>query len=259
MRKDFEHYSDFIDVTANRPNSISSANYYDGWSGPDGGETLEGSLKLARKGWDKGRSDVRAIANLLTIDVERPAIGYDVVGDTWDMGKVINGEPECAMLWVHEEKEKPIISVCVNTTVSAYINESLIRTRGAAILALIEAIELTGRRVELTCIFSEGPNNGWRGGKPWDIRVTIKHADEPAQDDMIAFAVAHPAFSRRFGHGVTGQGIYPGSPAGIEDEYDIYIPEMMMGKGPWGDKEKTLEWIKAHLKTYGIDWAGEED
>lgn len=251
MRFYFDNYSEFLEYAVAHPNHISTAKYYDDWAGNDA-PTYEKALEYARKGWTSGRRAIRAITDTLNVagKVHKAEIQYDVVGDCWDMGRVVSGMPESAMYWEDTEvlqEHGKLIHIIVNTTVSSGINEKHIRARGSAILAMVEALETAGKRVSITMVFTEGDSGA-------HVEVPIKQLDEQIQDDLVAFAVAHPAFSRRFGHAVTGRGIYPGNPK--NPECDIYIPMMMWGEEQWTSEEKTLDWIKGYLEKYGVTYEG---
>jgi hypothetical protein len=243
----FDSLTAFLE-TAKLGTAIGKAVYSEGWAGQDA-KTYAEALKLAEYGWPDGRKEVRAIADNLSLadKVHRQEIVYDVVGDCWDMGKAVAGEPECAMSfedYPEEQNGLNIVKIIVNTAFSGGIDESIIRARGAAILALLEALETAGKRLELWAIFSE--NNGY------DVRVCVKHSDETAQDDLIAFALAHPSFSRRFAHLVTGTGITPGNPIGITEECDLYIPACHISDKRWQSEGSMLAWITAELAKYGV-------
>ncbi len=251
----FDTFTAFLEA-AKKGTAIGKDRYSDGWAGQDA-VTYPEALKLAENGWPNGRKDVRAIADKLELasHVHRQQIINDVVGDCWDMGKVVTGEPECAMLFESIPEEQTgvnIIRLVVNTAFNAGFNESLIRARGAAILALVEALELAGKRLEITAIFSEA-SGGWREN-PDDVRVVIKHSDETAQDDLIAFALAHPSFSRRFAHLIVGHGISPGDPADCLNLEccDLYIPACHLSDKRWSSEQSMLNWIKSELAKHGV-------
>lgn len=246
----FDTYEEFIDYADRNRNHISGARYTDGWAGRDA-VTYDAALNLARKGWESGRTKIRSLVDKLNIagHVHRQTIQFDVTGDCWDMGRVVSGVPECAMNWEVTEdvnEHGKIIEMIVNTTVSGGIDESLIRTRGAAILAMIEGLETVGYRVGITMLFCESSG--------FHVEIRVKNPDEQMQDDLIAFAVAHPSFSRRFGHAVTGRGILPGNPNEIEKQCDIYIPMMGLWEPQWMTEKSTIDWIKEYLSKYGVKY-----
>lgn len=253
----FLGYYSFIEEAMAKPNSISTKRYErrnffqeDYWAGKDA-VTYEEACDLARKGWTKGRQEILEISKKINIRgrVKLPQIAYDVTGDCWDIGRLVAGDPEPAMYWTPGSTDihghGKCIKIIVNTATSAVISESIMRLRGANVLAVIDALEAVGYTTEIWAIFSE--NSGH------DIRVRVKDQGEQIGDDIISFAVAHPSFSRRFGHAITGRGIMPGNPTGIEEECDIYIPAMLYGAGPFESEEGAYAWLIGILAKYEIE------
>lgn len=246
----YESYSDFLDASLPKSEScwISNARYSDNWAGKDA-VTLSGAIILATKGWTAGRTEVRAITDNLNVagKVNRQVITYDVTGDCLDVGRLVTGEPECMMSFTSIEdtnEQGNIIKLVVNTATSAGISEAIMRRRGAIVLSLIEALEIVGKRLEVWALFSE--SNGY------DMRVCVKRSDETAQDDMLAFAIAHPSFSRRFCHAILGHGISPGNPEGIESESDIYFPSLHLNDKQWQSDSAAMAWLVSLLGKYGV-------
>jgi hypothetical protein len=249
----FKNASEFYTEAISKGGYIATAQYYDNWAGKDA-VTWEAAQKLALVGWNSGRSAITALSDKLNITsrIARQEIVFDVTGEAgFDVGRMFSGEPECMMDWrdseeLAENPGKQSIHIIVNVTFSGGINESIIRARGAAIMALIEALDMSGKIVSVDCIFAEG-HKGGQG-----VYIPIKKAGDMLQRDLICFAVAHPSFSRRFGHAITKTGISPGTPAGIQKECDIYIPEAFITAEQWKSEASCLKWITEKLAEYGV-------
>lgn len=246
----YTSYGAFLDASLAKVRNcwIGSAPYSDGWAGHDA-KTVDEAIQIASKGWTAGRTAVRTIVDSLNVagKVNRQVIQHDVIGDTWDIGRIAIGDPEPGMYFSEIEdtnEQGKIIKIMVNTATSAGISEAIMRRRGAIVLSLIEALEIVGKRIELWCMFSETSGD--------DIRVCVKRSDETAQDDQIAFCAAHPSFSRRFCHAILGHGIMPGNPPDAPLDCDIYFPSLHLNDKQWQSDSAALAWLVELLKGYGV-------
>ncbi len=259
MRHIFKSYFEFLDAAKSKADDYKRINgnrhwaageYLDGWAGDDA-PTFAQAVSYAEQGWARGRASVMAIVDKLNVagKVHKKEIRFDVTGDACDIGRLLEGDPECMMYLENLEEQTEqgnIIKIIVNTTFSGAIDESIIRRRGAAILGLIEGLEASGKRVELDMLFAEQDKHGEY------VRVTVKTTDQPISEDLVAYTVAHPSFSRRFCHLITGRGIMPGNPHGIESECDIYVPMAMYGASEWKSESACLAWAIKYLEKYGV-------
>lgn len=105
------------------------------------------------------------------------------------------GTPESMMYPVEVERQTRIARICVNISTSASVNPQSIINRGAAIVALIDRLQIEGWRIELSVV--------WMGlvscnhNDTMSYRVVVKQAHEPIDMDRISFALAHPSMVRR--------------------------------------------------------------
>lgn len=161
----------------------------------------DGTLAMAKRGWSEGAALVRQIA--LTV-MARPSSereakwGYDVAGDFPDVGRFMSGRPDNMRRRRSTHGRAPIITICVNQSVSGGTRATAFRNFGAALLAMIDQIEHTGRRVELFTGFA----GIMRGGHLVTALTRVKGADEPVDLGALAFGTAHPAFFRRLGFAI---------------------------------------------------------
>lgn len=87
----------------------------------------------------------------------------------------------------------PIVRIAVNMSASASVSAKHIVNRGAAIVALIDRIQSTGRRVELIAI-----KHGQSLNHQFVWAVTVKRPEEQVDMDRIGLAFATPIMLRRF-------------------------------------------------------------
>jgi hypothetical protein len=234
-------------------------------------KTYPEAYKLASEGWKSGADKLRLQLDKIDVSsyVKKPETAFDVYGDYgFDMGKVMSGEPECMMTLQESEEladssDGPIIKMVVNTVLSASIPVEVVMRRGAAICAIIDALETSGKQVELTMVCS-----AWCGSQCFTHIVPLKNPGEPLQIDQIAFSIGHPSIERRFNFialnlfdawSITTHSY--GSPCDIQEsaiaEVDIYFPQMHGSEEQWQSVEACQEWIKARIHDFGIKFEGE--
>jgi hypothetical protein len=247
--------SDF-DVTAARGSSRRESSGA-AW---DANTSFDGAILLAEKGWPEGRDMMAAFASKLDVSgmVAKPEIVYDVIGNGGiDMGRYMTGEPECMIDWLetdvplHERIGGKIIHIVVNMAASAGISANIMQRRGAAVMALVDALEQAGKRVDITLV---------ECCAEFQISIPIKSAEYQPQADQIAFALVHPAMLRRIGFSLTAQcgegglncakghyGVPSNNPHG-----DLYIPSAYYGDDQWSSDTKALAWVKQILTEQGV-------
>lgn len=195
------------------------------------------TARMMREGWPEGRDQIEEFV----IDIEKRVMGYlpivevirDVQGDWLDMGAFVTGEPECwgqfhDTDYYQERKGGKIIHVVLNIDVTWKPFE-----RGAAGVAIIDALERSGHRVVADAV----ANTTGRGNRLLETRIRVKNSHEPVQLDKLAFLFAHkdilgrvlfacwerlPLPIRKLYRFDNGYG-YVG-PVPREDQGDIYVP-----------------------------------
>ena len=246
----FIDYADAF-ASADHNNRVSVSSWY-----ADNG--YEDALRLARNGWPEGRRSVEAITERLNITgrVARPDIVFDVIGEGgFDIGLALAGIPECAMDWRDSDQmvansNGPIVRMVVDISTSAGIGANVIKRRGAALLALVDALEAAGRRVEIEAVYFCSRRN-------YQITIMLKAAGDALQIDQIAFALAHPAFLRRFCHMADPRS--NAYPAIQKSDADIYLGPMALyhgGAAFWNSEESSGAWIRNQLGQFGVALEG---
>jgi len=262
------NFSDSINAAeANVKNVCSSVSageskYYGG--------TFKNAIRLAREGWPEGAKHVDSIITGLNISgrIAKPEIFFDVTGESgFDAGRIATGEPECMMEWRSSAKQtqtskKPrILRILLNRASSDGIESTAACNRGGAILGLIEALELSGRSVELWTV-----DACKLGSKQCDIYIQVKAAGEKLSIDKIVFATMHVSYERRIAFSLIGTqgptGAYNakignmGMPCTALDAplFDVYFDKMhFLERHIWNDKEKTIQWAKNKLAEMGVE------
>jgi hypothetical protein len=145
-----------------------------------------------------------------------------------------------------------------NIVASAGVSPQVIMIRGAAICALVEALEMSGRRAEV--IMACGVRNG---ANTYSITVPVKEPDQPLDMDRLAFMLCHPAVLRRFVFSLmetesatvrrelSVPGCY-GHAADTDTEGDVVVGRADWSNPAWRSVEGAREWVLNALREQGV-------
>ena len=231
---------------------------------------FKGAVELARTGWALGRERVEEQAMRFRDDVvrdhaetfARPATVRAFAGPMVNVGRYIAGVPDAMLTRKRTEMESPVVDILCNVAASGSIGAETYFTRGAAIAALADLLELTGRRVRVrTVMATQTTGNGTHS---INIYTTIKNPGDPLQLDALAFTLAHPAFMRRLGFSIMEQapkkvraaigigdcGYGYGTPTNVDNTADIYMP-CILSSEDWSER-RANEWVREQLVMLGV-------
>lgn len=214
--RDYPSFTDWLDDAELRHSEIPTVErdsrktgYGSDWTGASDFKT---ALKLAREGWPEGRDHVsRRSERFQTfvhasgrVEDRAPTLVTGVAGSMVNVGLYLAGEPESMMSWQMHDATAPVVELVLNITVSSSMGHQAIINRGAAACALVDLLELSGKRVEVTVALAVGTTTQEDDPrhKYIDYRVIVKHAQDPLQIDQLAFALAHPSSLRRIGFSI---------------------------------------------------------
>lgn len=151
--------------------------------------------------WVRGASDLlRAKAPdtpELTTLIDDLKLELVPQGGAVDVGEFLQNSPECFYGIEEQQVEKNITRVVVSTSSAASVDASDMLNRGRAILSLVDALERNNCSVELVALV--GYQRDLNGRTGMEGYITVKQAGEPWTATSAAFALAHPAMSRRLG------------------------------------------------------------
>lgn len=276
MRNTFQTWGEFLDFAENRVNAAREINRLNsrgvGFENTSFTEThsLGEALTLARNGWPEGEAYAKPLAealfNKVSSLVEREEMVHDVVGNSVDVGAYLNDDPEC---WTRMEthiadgNSPKIFRIVYNTSISYGIDKQTIIGKGAAIAALIKALEYAGHRAEVWtiawCMAVQSADKD--ASRPdHETRVLVKSAEQDLDFGRLVFALAHPSTPRRLGFAcfeadpiVNRVARTYGYPCDCSsDRGDIYIGKSFYGEPQWRDAESVIAWILETLKTQGV-------
>ena len=250
-----------------RRRSRSNANGHDEswWGCTD----IHDACAQARRGWHRPNEFMGMVDNIealcakaLQFDVPH----YDVTGAVPDVGLYLGGEPECMIDFVSREVAKPMFArIFVDSSVSWNVPVDVIQRRSAAIVALLDAVEFAGVRVDLDMGNVVRTSTGTQSGSVMMPIIPVKACDEPLDIDLLNFAMVSAASSRMLGFSMRERLFDPATewskwrmhdgnycyPLGEIDEYpldcDLIMPGLNSGSiysRIFSSDTETVKWIK---------------
>jgi hypothetical protein len=193
--KSWGEYVQFAKDSHGRDNNYFSASDR---SRPDwhGTKSFEDAEKMALGGWQEIRPEVDALVHNIETTI-MPTLGqaftscFDVAGGSVDIGRFLDGEPECMVETKLIDIAKPgkVVTVLVQGFYSSASDTKEIKARGAMVVALIDAIE---RMQHSTEIYVE-----YTYSKRICHLVKVKGAEDMLDIDTLMFILAHPSAYRR--------------------------------------------------------------
>ena len=219
---------------------------------------------VARKGLPAEGVKVLSGAGALTASAVKQALSdtvrsfNDVSGAYVDMGRFMDGTPECMVEHMFELAPvvNPVVSIVSNVTASCLVNADDMRQRGRVVVALIKAVETVGRATELWVDMTAQSRKD-KGGH-FRIAVRVKEASQPLDMGAIMYAFTHPSMMRALCHNAMhsipeerqrefgvggGYATLEYKSVGVEESYGpgaVYLPAIHhSNRGP-GDAERTV-------------------
>ncbi len=180
----------------------------------DLGHNLNDAIDAGKQGgyWPEGAAALQAVDVSDCFDAKeyivQPDIELGVIGGGIDTGEYLAGAPECFLQLVDSEPQQKIIVLDVLAVPASTIRAKSMYNYGRAILAVVEALEASNYSVELRATYCGGTGNT----NHIEASIVIKQAGEAWAPSTVAYALAHPAFSRRLGFRLTES-----APNGIGD------------------------------------------
>lgn len=220
---------------------------------------------LARHGWREGCQKIKDISdrieNVVASKIERPVVQHDVAGAFPDVGRFIQGLPDCMGSFdqFHTNGHGKVVSIVTNQVASSSVDAEQLMNRGAAVCSLVHALTQLGYATEIEAFIGTEV-----GESSIETRIPIKRSTEPLEIDRIAFSCAHPSFLRRimFSFWETqgprivdifnfkGGGSY-GCPMDIPEgghRGDIHLGKVDYQEPQWQSQETAAEWVLQQLE-----------
>jgi hypothetical protein len=232
------------------------------WTGT---QSFEEAMQLARNGWPEGVQRMRrvadAISQVISSKIIRPEARFDETGDEVAVDRYLEGDPEHFVSYPLQESRASggrVFTVGFGIFVSAGVDKEYFTNRGAAVLALLDALESAGYRCELDI--------GMAVREAYTMRCPIKAAEHALDLDRLAFTLMHPSIFRRiqFSIGETdpdgkrwgahgGHYWSPDTSAHPIQQYDFWFPDLGMGtERPYATQDGALKHVLGMLKESGL-------
>ena len=260
-KHDYPNWGEYRKALGALDPAISSGG---GWGGNEwslGVNSVGAALAIADKGWPEGMKKVESITtpaiNSAISSVEAcSAWGWDVTGADYDVGEFLTGTPDC---WLDRTQEgtRPVITIMANCVSSGGIPAEAMARRGAAVVALILALQAGGYVVRVFAVEGMRISNK-------DIWHRVCLTDDqggPLDMDRIVFALAHPAAARQLGYMLGASYVGQKGSCGIswpsndpktlppEDwKRDLYLEAPYLDAAEWHDSESVAAWVAATYK-----------
>ena len=223
------------------------------------------SVSLCQNGWEQGAEKLlkrfTSLAATVSEQILKRPIKWDVIGQHFDVSRVVNGEPES---WFRKGKpvrkhgSRRLVTILVNISASCAIRSSVIEARGMVIAALAAALARAGRSVKIVVsAYSEG-----NGCNDVQINTIVKQPEAPFDLARTAYALCHPAMLRRqylavmenCEHFITYNAVGYGVPTEIpHDPNVIYMGMAHAADSHWMDDYTAQEWIVEQLRQQGVE------
>jgi hypothetical protein len=170
----------------------------------NGGMTWEQALHAGRYGWPEGTQRIIDLADRIEEQVSQrlPLSGMELMehGGDVDVASYLSGQRECMWEWTDSGGKQPVVRLTANLAVNFTVSAANIHGTLALVVALADALETVGRRVEIELLL------GISGGaRTVLIRCDLKHADEPLDRAALAYALGHASVLRRLGFSIMEQ------------------------------------------------------
>lgn len=155
--------------------------------------TFPRAASLARDGWLTQMPNVSAYLEEVTSLIHSHALPtLDVTGESIDMGRYLDGEPEC--MWGHSHEPPQMVRIVCNVTAGCNADARLLANRGIAVAAAVYALQCSGVGVALVA-------GDWVSGKAdrslFETTVEVNSIGEYIDPGKLAFWISHPAALRR--------------------------------------------------------------
>ena len=231
-----------------------------------GSKDLDTAVEMGMSGWHDIRPEVDEMFSKMEEHIS-VAIGevfqtkYDFGGDSVDMDRYLQGDPECMIDYVSEPAGRMgrVIRIHVAICASASVSTERIMRRGVLACALVDCLNKLGVGVEVWT--EEACSN--RGDQKWSTLIKLHSSEERLDINNLMFALAHPSMLRRVGFSILERSKWPsaasmvtnayGTPcdmlSGTDIEADISIERTQLSIGD--STESGVEFIMSAIK--GLD------
>lgn len=224
----------------------------------------EHAERLARFGWPLGRQIVERMRTRIERSIGRVAptheVVWDVVGGSVDIGAYVSGVPECMMEFVEAPStEEKFVDIHFSSGVNAGVTDEEMAQSGAAVAALVDALEASGKRCRV--VWERSSEN--RRDETCSVTVVLKDYQHQVDLDRLAFFMTSPCARRALAWAIYAMspdrhsfGLSKGCRSPYSSPWDNpkYIDKSDIWTGAMiaGTEQASAKWVQKKLATLGI-------
>ena len=177
------------------------------------------------------------------IKIEMPE--HDVAGEEVDPVAFAVGEREHMVTYIEERKESKgkIVTIAINSFVSAGIGKKTILNRGACVMSIINLLKVSGYETRIVVV-----NHSSSDSYHHSIYTEVQKEGEYIDEDVIAFVMCHPSFFRRITFSI-----------GEHYESDHVVNSGFRSSGSYGSPASLSDIVEADILFDKIDLSSYKD
>jgi hypothetical protein len=130
------------------------------------------------------------LTKIVSEELTKLGIQYDVTGDYLDIGTYLTGQPECFAQFDYFPEDKPLLNIIINLSKVWYIDSMYVENRGIAIASLIEVLK---DKYNIRCFIVD--SRSYRG-KNVIFRFNVNIAGFASFNQLMTY-IGHTGFYRR--------------------------------------------------------------
>lgn len=195
----FDSLSEFGDYIANAPRTWGAINSSK-TRAPDHDFDLntnfDSAVRMAQNGWPEGAARVQKALKAFMPATPAPDTKVDFYGFRPHVPRFCAGAPDSMIRHTPrpDAGSGRVLTLIVPVNALGSVDATYMANFGVAVAQYVNQLETNDTRVELiACMVSSV--SGWRCAHSW----IVKHADQPLDLAVVAFAIGHPAMFRRLG------------------------------------------------------------
>lgn len=210
----FESFAEFLPAcSTSAVDAVMKANPGQGWRqeqakfGTDretlhwaGGLLAGATHKLAGEGMSMSPEalEIRDQINTACKPMVDQCFAWDVAGEQVDVGAYLSGEPECMLSTRQDQtRARKVVNILFNNSASCAVDPSVMRLRGLAMLAFVDALESTQRyRVSLYYAAASGRSMS-SDNASGSVCIRLLDPSHRYDPQAVGFVLTHPGMFRR--------------------------------------------------------------
>lgn len=184
---------------------------------------------------------------------------WNVSGALWDMGRLMSGEPECALDFRNDLSKNRVIRVCVEASFNGGLGNEILNKRARAVSALLTALNAQGYECEIVWVSTQHASGGPYRGQPTLIETVVHSPGFAMEAGRLAWTLADPNAQRLIMYAIECATLPCESGSVCYAEMEemkryceargwIYLPsDFQEMREAFGTDAATVEWLRARI------------